>query len=108
MASDVQLSPSWKAIIGTPGAKLGQRTLESFTHRPSEELYDLKLDPDEVVNLAANPSHAAVMAEMRNSLRIGAPPPTTHGCRDYRSLRARALNLGPGEEFLTLGKHAVN
>jgi N-sulfoglucosamine sulfohydrolase len=69
VASDVQLSPSWKAIISTPGAKLGERTLESFTHRPSEELYDLNLDPNEVVNLAAHASHASVMADMRKQLK---------------------------------------
>jgi N-sulfoglucosamine sulfohydrolase len=69
VASDVQLSPSWKAIVSTPGAKLGKRTLDAFTHRPSEELYDLGVDPDEVVNLAADPSHATVMADLRKRLR---------------------------------------
>jgi N-sulfoglucosamine sulfohydrolase len=69
VASDVQLSPSWKAIVTTPGAMLGKRTLEAFTHRPSEELYDLNADPDEVVNLAAAPAHAGVIADMRTQLR---------------------------------------
>jgi N-sulfoglucosamine sulfohydrolase len=69
VASDVQLSPAWKAIVSTPGAKLGKRTLDAFTHRPSEELYDLGVDPDEVVNLAADPSHATVMADLRKRLR---------------------------------------
>jgi N-sulfoglucosamine sulfohydrolase len=68
VASDVQLSPSWKAITGTPGAKLGKRTLEAFLHRPTEELYDLKTDPDEVVNLAGDPGHAAVLADLRTQL----------------------------------------
>jgi N-sulfoglucosamine sulfohydrolase len=69
VASDVQLSPSWKAIISTPGAKLGKRTLDAFTHRAPEELYDLSVDPDEVVNLAADPSRATVMAELRQHLK---------------------------------------
>ncbi|HEY2782310.1 MAG TPA: sulfatase [Steroidobacteraceae bacterium] len=69
VASDVQLSPSWKAIIGTPGAKLGKRTLEAFTQRPSEELYDLATDPDEVVNLAADSAHATVLADLRKQVR---------------------------------------
>jgi N-sulfoglucosamine sulfohydrolase len=68
VASDVQLSPSWKAITSTPGAKLGKRTLDAFTHRPAEELYDLTADPDEVVNLAADPSHATGMADLRKQL----------------------------------------
>lgn len=69
VASDVQLSPSWQAIIGTSGAKLGKRTLEAFKHRPSEELYDLTADPDEVVDLAADPGHAAVLADLRKQLQ---------------------------------------
>lgn len=69
VASDVQLSPSWKAITGTPGAKLGKRTLEAFTHRPSEELYDLAADPDEVQNLAAAAAHAAALADLRQQVR---------------------------------------
>jgi N-sulfoglucosamine sulfohydrolase len=69
VASDVQLSPSWKAITGTPGAKLGKRTLEAFTHRPSEELYDLAADPDEVQNLVAAPAHAAMLADLRKQVR---------------------------------------
>jgi N-sulfoglucosamine sulfohydrolase len=69
VASDVQLSPSWKAITGTPGAKLGKRTLDAFTHRPAEELYNLAADPDEVVNLAAVPAHAAVLADLRNQVK---------------------------------------
>jgi len=68
VAGDVQLSPSWKAITSTPGAKLGKRTLQAFAHRPSEELYDLAADPDEVVNLAGHPAHAAVLADLRTQL----------------------------------------
>jgi N-sulfoglucosamine sulfohydrolase len=68
VASDVQLSPSWKAITGTPGAKLGKRTLDAFLHRPSEELYGLRTDPDEVVNLAGDPAHAAILEDLRNQL----------------------------------------
>lgn len=68
VASDVQLSASWKAITATPGAKLGKRTLEAFLHRPSEELYELRTDPDEVVNLAGDRAHAAVLADLRTQL----------------------------------------
>ncbi len=33
--------------------------------RPREELYDLKKDPDELVDLAAGPEHASVLATLR-------------------------------------------
>ncbi|HEY0747438.1 MAG TPA: sulfatase [Steroidobacteraceae bacterium] len=69
VASDVQLSPSWKTLTSTPGAKLGKRSLEAFRHRPSEELYDLTADPDEVVNLAADPAHSAVLGNLRQQVR---------------------------------------
>lgn len=68
IASDVALSRSWRAIVSTPGAKLGKRTLTAFEHRPAEELYDLSADPEEVTNLAGDPRHAAVLAELRKQL----------------------------------------
>jgi N-sulfoglucosamine sulfohydrolase len=68
IASDVALSPSWKAITSTPDARLGKRTLAAFRRRPAEELYDLKADPDEVVNLADDPAHLTVLANLRTQL----------------------------------------
>ena len=37
--------------------------------KPIEELYDLRTDPDEVVNLADSPEHAAALETMRSELR---------------------------------------
>jgi N-sulfoglucosamine sulfohydrolase len=68
IASDVALSPSWNAIVSTPGIRLGKRTLDAFRHRPAEELYDLAADPDEVINLAGDPVHAAALADLRKQL----------------------------------------
>lgn len=36
--------------------------------KPSEELYDLETDPDEVNNLASSPEHQAVLKELREGL----------------------------------------
>ena len=36
--------------------------------RPVEELYDLVADPHELANLAADPKHAGVLAELRRAL----------------------------------------
>lgn len=41
----------------------------SWLPRPSEELYDLVSDPDEVNNLVADPAHAERLAQFRTSLR---------------------------------------
>ena len=68
IASDVALSPSWKAITTTPGARLGKRSLDAFHHRPAEELYDLAADPDEVINLAGNAKYADILADVRSQL----------------------------------------
>ena len=67
VASDVALSPSWKAIVAGD-QRLGKRTLEAFRHRPPEELYDLTTDADEVVNLAGDPAHATALADLRAQL----------------------------------------
>ncbi|HEY7640534.1 MAG TPA: sulfatase [Steroidobacteraceae bacterium] len=65
IAGDVASSPSWQAIIAHPNVGLGARTLQAFLHRPAEELYDLRTDPQEVRNLAADPAQRAVLERMR-------------------------------------------
>jgi hypothetical protein len=36
--------------------------------RPAEELYDVDADPHELVNLAGDPRHSGILAEMREAL----------------------------------------
>ena len=43
--------------------------LDAFTARPVEELCHLAVDPDCLVNLAREPAHANVLAEMQDALR---------------------------------------
>jgi N-sulfoglucosamine sulfohydrolase len=65
IAGDIASSPTWQAIAARPGIGLGVRTLQAFLHRPPEELYDLRKDPSEVRNLAADPAHRPVLERMR-------------------------------------------
>ena len=65
IAGDIASSPSWQAIAARPSVGLGTRTLQAFLHRPAEELYDLRKDPAEVRNLAADPAHREVLDRMR-------------------------------------------
>lgn len=46
-----------------------QRTLLLSPTRPAEELYDYRIDPFQLVNLAGDPAHAPVMQEMRERLK---------------------------------------
>lgn len=69
VSTDIQQSPTWKAIISTPSAQLGHRTLDAFFHRPPEELYDVLKDPDETHNLAGDPSFQNVVDQMRAKLK---------------------------------------
>ncbi|MBL9202686.1 MAG: sulfatase [Opitutaceae bacterium] len=64
-ALDLIKSPTWiGATTGAGGGKLGRRPIERFLRRPKFELYDLARDPDEVDNLADDPAHAALKAEL--------------------------------------------
>jgi hypothetical protein len=40
-----------------------------FAKRPEEELYDLKNDPDQLTNIAANPDYAEILETMRAKLQ---------------------------------------
>jgi N-sulfoglucosamine sulfohydrolase len=65
IAGDIASSPTWQTIAARPSIGLGLRTLQAFLHRPAEELYDLRQDPSEVRNLAADPAHRDVLERMR-------------------------------------------
>jgi len=70
LAKDILDSPSWKAILARGEKDLGVRSVESYLHRPAEELYEMGRDPDQVRNLAADPALAAVLADTRRRLEV--------------------------------------
>ena len=68
-ASDLYASPTWQGALERGDTHFGQRTVEAYLHRPRHELYDLAADPDEVVNLADDPGHSEVLAELQARLK---------------------------------------
>jgi N-sulfoglucosamine sulfohydrolase len=68
ISGDVASSPSWKAIAAAR-ASLGRRSLQSYLHRPAEELYDVVNDPEQLTNLATSAAHRKILEEMRSSVR---------------------------------------
>jgi len=46
----------------------GPAALWMRTHRPAEELYDTRADPDQIRDLSAEPAHRATLARMRSAV----------------------------------------
>lgn len=56
----------WAALSKTDARAAAQ--VRAYHQRPAEELYDLRTDPDEMHNLAADSAHAGRLASMRARL----------------------------------------
>lgn len=69
MARDLQQSLTWRDLLQRNGKFLGKRSVSAFLNRPTFELYDMKADPDEIVNLASQPRHAATLAALKSELK---------------------------------------
>jgi len=63
--------------------------------KPSEELYDLSADPDNVVNLAAHADHAATLETMRDVLRTHMLTTRDLGVLPEGDMRARSAGSSP-------------
>jgi arylsulfatase A-like enzyme len=50
------------------GVRTATHKLIRFPHLDAWELYDLAADPEELVNVAADPAHAAVRAQLEQRL----------------------------------------
>ena len=68
-ASDLWAASTWQATIKGGRKYYGKRTVEAYLHRPKFELYDLENDPHEVKNLAEDPKHEKVLAELKTKLK---------------------------------------
>jgi N-sulfoglucosamine sulfohydrolase len=68
-AADLYGSPTWQGILERRDKMIGERSMESYLHRPREELYDLGKDPHELKNVAGDPKYAEVLADLRKRLK---------------------------------------
>ncbi len=68
-ASDLWDSRTWQGVLRRKDVEYGRRTVSALLHRPREELYDLRKDPDESRNVAADPACAGVLEDLRRRLR---------------------------------------
>ena len=68
-AQDLFDSPTWQGILKRGDTMLGQRSLQSYLHRPKEELYDLTVDANELKNVAGDPKYADVLNDLRKRCR---------------------------------------
>ncbi|GDY10628.1 heparan N-sulfatase [Planctomycetia bacterium] len=68
-ASDLYASPTWQMALKTKLPVYGLRSTSAYIHRPRFELYDLEADPDELKNLADDPQHAKLVAELQGKLK---------------------------------------
>lgn len=63
-ALDLIYSPTWISAERAGAGRFGARPMDAYLHRPAFELYDLDRDPGELSNLAGDPKHQAVKAEL--------------------------------------------
>ncbi len=68
-ASYLWQSATWQSVLHSENQQYGQKTVESLTHRPQFELYDLQKDPGEIKNLADDPRYADVLKKMKTKLK---------------------------------------
>ena len=67
-AADLWGSPTWQGILKRGDTFMGLRSVDFYLHRPKEELYDLRSDPNELKNLALDPSKAKELNNLRTKL----------------------------------------
>jgi len=67
-ASDLWDSPTWQGILKRNDPRMGQRETAKFLQRPRWELYDLRTDPQERLNLADRPDQQETFRDLQAQL----------------------------------------
>jgi N-sulfoglucosamine sulfohydrolase len=68
-ASDLYASATWQATLKSERSHYGKRRVNDYIFRPRYELYDLEKDPDEIRNVASDPSYQTVYRELSERLK---------------------------------------
>ena len=69
-ASDLWAASSWQAQFKKgKNAKYGQKTVNQYIFRERFELFDIKNDPYESTNLAADPKYSKILQQYKNILK---------------------------------------
>ncbi len=69
-ATDLWAASTWQAQYRQGmDANYGNRSVDSYIHRPAFELYDLENDPAESMNLADDPAQTGRLADMKERLK---------------------------------------
>lgn len=92
----------WRALFDA--GELDEVRSRFWQVKPSEELYDLEQDPDEVENLAGSEQHATTVARMRTALREHVLSTGDLGFLSELEMHARAGDGAPWQ--LTQGEGA--
>jgi len=69
-ASDLYASATWRGIVQRRDEYIGCRKVKDYLRRPTEELYDLENDPNEVINLASRSSHRRILQELSDRTQL--------------------------------------
>jgi arylsulfatase A-like enzyme len=84
---------AWKALHDA--GKLTPAQAAFWNRKPAEELYDLRTDPDEVVNLAQVPAHADTLLRLRKAQRELAAKIRDVGFLPEGELHGRKAGVSP-------------
>jgi N-sulfoglucosamine sulfohydrolase len=68
-ASDLWAASTWQSIVRNNINYFGKRKVQDYLFRAEFELFNLAEDPDESINLAADPAHGAKLDELKTKLK---------------------------------------